>query len=50
MSRQDMMDQLGIRALRPGNGGNEKAPNHANCDESNGTQFHSNRHDMLQNQ
>jgi len=25
-------------------------PNHANCDESNGTQFLSNRHNMLQNQ
>jgi len=28
------MDQLGIRALRPGPNGNEKAPNHANYDES----------------
>lgn len=27
------MDQLGIRALRPGPSGNEKAPNHANYDE-----------------
>ena len=29
-----MMDQLGIKALRPGPSGNEKAPNHANNDES----------------
>jgi hypothetical protein len=29
-----MMDQLGITALRPGPSGNEKAPNHANYDES----------------
>ena len=29
---QNMMDQLGIRALRPGPSGNEKAPNHANYD------------------
>jgi len=28
-----MMDQLGIKALRPGPSGNEKAPNHANYDE-----------------
>jgi hypothetical protein len=31
--RQNMMDQLGIKALRPGPSGNEKAPNHANMDE-----------------
>ena len=31
---QNMMDQLGIRALRPGPSGNENAPNHANYDES----------------
>jgi hypothetical protein len=30
---QNMMDQLGIGALRPGPSGNEKAPNHANYDE-----------------
>ena len=30
---QNMMDQLGIRALRPGPSGNENAPNHANYDE-----------------
>jgi hypothetical protein len=30
---QNMMDQLGIKALRPGPSGNEKAPNHANYDE-----------------
>ena len=29
-----MMDQLGIKALRPGPSGNEKTPNHANYDES----------------
>ncbi len=29
-----MMDQLGIKALRPGPSGNEGAPNHANYDES----------------
>ena len=29
-----MMDQLGIRLLRPGPSGDEKAPNHANYDES----------------
>jgi hypothetical protein len=32
--RQNMMDQLGIKALRPGPSGNEKAPNHANNDEA----------------
>jgi hypothetical protein len=32
--RQNMMDQLGIKALRPGPSGNEQAPNHANYDES----------------
>src|ERR1700678_4024736 len=31
---QNMMDQLGIKALRPGWNGNENAPNHANYDES----------------
>jgi lysophospholipase L1-like esterase len=31
---QNMMDQLGIKALRPGPSGNEKASNHANYDES----------------
>ena len=31
---ENMMDQLGIRALRPGPSGDEKAPNHANYDES----------------
>jgi hypothetical protein len=29
-----MMDQLGIKTLRPGPSGNEAAPNHANYDES----------------
>jgi sialate O-acetylesterase len=31
---QHMMDQLGIKSLRPGPSGNELAPNHANYDES----------------
>jgi len=31
---QNMMDQLGIKALRPGPSGNENDPNHANYDES----------------
>lgn len=31
---QNMMDQLGIRELRPGPSGNESAPNHANYDET----------------
>src|SRR5260370_14901253 len=31
---QNMMDQLGIKALRPGPSGNESAPNHANYDDS----------------
>ncbi|MEI9942898.1 MAG: hypothetical protein WDN26_01635, partial [Chitinophagaceae bacterium] len=30
----DMMKQLGIKAVRPGPSGNESAPNHANYDES----------------
>jgi len=30
--RQNMMDQLGIKALRPGPSGNESDPNHANYD------------------
>jgi hypothetical protein len=30
----NMMKQLGIKTLRPGPSGNEKAPNHANYDES----------------
>ncbi|HUI44114.1 MAG TPA: acetylxylan esterase [Terriglobia bacterium] len=34
-----MMDQLGIRALRPGPSGDEKAPNHANYDESKANRF-----------
>ena len=32
--QQNMMNQLGIKALRPGPSGDEKAPNHANYDES----------------
>jgi len=31
---KNMMDQLGIKALRPGPSGNESAPNHANYDEA----------------
>jgi lysophospholipase L1-like esterase len=31
---QNMMEQLGIKSLRPGPSGNERAPNHANYDES----------------
>jgi hypothetical protein len=31
---QNMMNQLGIKKLRPGPSGNENAPNHANYDES----------------
>jgi hypothetical protein len=31
---QNMMDQLGIKALRPGPSGKESDPNHANYDES----------------
>jgi len=34
-----MMDQLGIKALRPGPNGNENAPNHANYDESKANPF-----------
>jgi lysophospholipase L1-like esterase len=36
---QNMMEQLGIRALRPGPSGNEAAPNHANYDESKANPF-----------
>jgi lysophospholipase L1-like esterase len=36
---QNMMDQLGIKALRPGPSGNEKAPDHANYDESKANSF-----------
>src|ERR1700749_3818357 len=32
--KQNMMDQLGIKAWRPGPSGDESAPNHANYDES----------------
>jgi len=32
--QQNMMTQLGIKSLRPGPSGNEKAPNHANYDET----------------
>jgi lysophospholipase L1-like esterase len=36
---QNMMDQLGIKALRPGPSGNESQPNHANYDESKANPF-----------
>lgn len=36
---QNMMDQLGIKSLRPGPSGNEKAPNHANYDEAKANPF-----------
>ena len=36
---QNMMEQLGIKALRPGPNGNESAPNHANYDESKANPF-----------
>ncbi len=34
-----MMEQLGIKSLRPGPSGNENAPNHANYDESTANPF-----------
>ncbi len=34
-----MMEQLGIKSLRPGPSGNENAPNHANYDESKANPF-----------
>src|SRR5689334_13039171 len=36
---RDMMEQLGIKALRPGPSGNESDPNHANYDESKANPF-----------
>ncbi len=36
---QNMMEQLGIKALRPGPSGNEAAPNHANYDEAKANPF-----------
>src|SRR3984957_4937390 len=36
---QNMLDQLGIKALRPGPSGNENAPDHANYDESKANPF-----------
>src|SRR5690349_13503947 len=36
---QNMMQQLGIRTLRPGPSGNESAPNHANYDEATANPF-----------
>lgn len=37
--QENMMHQLGIRALRPGPSGDERAPNHANYDESKANPF-----------
>jgi hypothetical protein len=37
--KQNMMQQLGIRALRPGPSGDEKAPNHANYEEGKANPF-----------
>jgi (4-O-methyl)-D-glucuronate---lignin esterase len=37
--QQNMMKQLGIRALRPGPSGDEHAPNHANYDEAKANPF-----------
>lgn len=36
---QNMMDQLGVKSVRPGPSGNESAPNHANYDESIATPY-----------
>lgn len=36
---KNMMEQLGIKSLRPGPSGNESAPNHANYDESLATTY-----------
>jgi hypothetical protein len=36
---KDMLDKLGIKALRPGPSGNEQAPNHANYDEATANPF-----------
>ncbi len=36
---RNMMEQLGIKALRPGPSGNENAPNHADYDESRANPF-----------
>ena len=36
---QDMMDKLGIKALRPGASGDEKSPDHANYDEANANPY-----------
>jgi hypothetical protein len=37
--QQNMMEQLGIKALLPGPSGDEKAPNHANYDEAKANPF-----------
>ncbi|MGA2596846.1 MAG: acetylxylan esterase [Bryobacteraceae bacterium] len=43
---RNMLDQLGIKTLRPGPSGNENAPNHANYDESKANPY-SNLPDVL---
>jgi len=37
---RNMMDQLGIKSLRPGPSGNESAPNHANYDFYSGYNYY----------
>ena len=37
--QENMMQQLGIKSLRPGPSGDERAPNHANYDESKANPF-----------
>jgi hypothetical protein len=37
--RQNMMEQLGIKALRPGGSANEKAPDHVNYEEAKANPF-----------
>src|SRR3954469_15310863 len=37
--QKNMLEQLGIKRLRPGYSGNEAAPNHANYDESKATPY-----------
>ena len=36
---RQMMEQLGIKSLRPGPSGNEQDPNHANYDEAKANPF-----------
>jgi hypothetical protein len=46
---QNMMDQLGIKAVRPGVSGDESAPNHANYDESKANPFPNLPHPLVMN-